>query len=120
MGIFDKLKKKEKEENKIFIKNAGGCIITRSIYNGESKLRWIFREESKNENDNGWRVIGDKDTQEYLNNPNNSMIVDFNTLANIEPAVLSIYNMPVGTDLEFCCDNSGRYFIDTKTGKRID
>ncbi len=48
------------------------------------------------------------------------MIVDFNTLANIEPAVLSIYNMPVGTDLEFCCDNSGRYFIDTKTGKRID
>mgnify|MGYP001060824757 FL=1 len=48
------------------------------------------------------------------------MIVDFNTLANIEPAVLSIYNMPVGTDLEFFYDNTGRYFIDTKTGKRID
>ncbi len=52
MGIFDKLKKKEKEENTIFIKNAGGCVITKSIYNGESKLKWIFREESKNENDN--------------------------------------------------------------------
>ena len=120
MGIFDKLKKKEKEGSTIFIKNAGGCVITKSIYNGESKLKWIVREEGKNENDNGWRTIGDKDTQEYLNNSNNSIIVDFNTLASIEPAVLKIYNMPVGTDLEFRYDNTGRYFINTKTGKRID
>jgi len=41
------------------------------------------------------------------------------TLANIEPAVLAVYDMPVGTDLEFCFDNTGRYFIDTNTGKRI-
>ena len=59
------------------------------------------------------------DTQEYLDNPENSIVVDFNTLANIEPAVLAVYDMPVGTDLEFCLDNTGRYFIDTNTGKRI-
>ncbi|EQI30809.1 hypothetical protein QOO_0393 [Clostridioides difficile Y165] len=47
------------------------------------------------------------------------MVVDFNTLANIEPAVLSVYDMPVGTDLEFCFDDTGRYFIDTNTGNRI-
>ncbi|MDU7633269.1 MAG: hypothetical protein E7K23_13035 [Lachnospiraceae bacterium] len=37
----------------------------------------------------------------------------------IEPAVLTVYDMPVGTDLEFCFDNTGRYFIDTNTGRRI-
>ena len=102
-----------------FIENAGGMIITKSIYEGTSKLKWFFREESVNPSDNGWRAIGDNDTQEYLNNPENSIVVDFNTLANIEPAVLAVYDMPVGTDLEFCFDNTRRYFIDTNTGKRI-
>jgi hypothetical protein len=114
MGFF-----KKKHAKNAFIENAGGVIITKSIYQGTSKVKWLFREESANSSDNGWRAIGDNDTQEYLDNPENSIIVDFNTLANIEPAVLAIYDMPVGTDLEFCFDNTGRYFIDTNTGKRI-
>lgn len=112
MGLF-------KKKRAVFIENAGGVIITKSIYQGTSKLKWFFREESVNPSDNGWRAIGDNDTQEYLNNPENSMVVDFNTLANIEPAVLSVYDMPVGTDLEFFFDDTGRYFVDTNTGNRI-
>ena len=112
MGLF-------KKKRAVFIENAGGVIITKSIYQGTSKLKWFFREESVNPSDNGWRAIGDNDTQEYLNNPENSMVVDFNTLANIEPAVLSVYDMPVGTYLEFCFDDTGRYFVDTNTGNRI-
>ena len=27
--------------------------------------------------------------------------------------------MPYGTDLEFCSDDSGKYFVDTKTGEEI-
>ena len=96
MGLF-------KKKNAVFIENAGGVIITKSIYQGTSKLKWFFREESVNPADNGWRAIGDKDTQEYINNT----------------AVLSVYDMPVGTDLELCFDNTGRYFVDTNTGNRI-
>lgn len=112
MGLFRKKKIS-------FIENAGGVIITKSIYQGTSKLKWFFKEKSVNSSDNGWRAIGDNDTQEYLDNPENSMVVDFNTLANIEPAVLLVYDMPVGTDLEFCRDHTGKYFIDANTGNRI-
>lgn len=112
MGLF-------KKKRVVFIENAGGVIITKSIYQGTSKLKWFFREESANPVDNGWRAIGDNDTQEYINNTENLMVVDFNTLANIEPAVLLVYDMPVGTDLEFCFDGTGRYFIDINTGNRI-
>ena len=112
MGLF-------KKKRVVFIENAGGVMITKSIYQGTSKLKWFFREESVNQSDNGWRAIGDSDTQEYLDNTENSMVVDFNTLANIEPAVLSVYDMPAGTDLEFCSDDTGKYFVDTNTGKRI-
>ena len=112
MGLFRKKKIS-------FIENAGGVIITKSIYQGTSKLKWFFKEKSVNSSDNGWRAIGDNDTQEYLDNPENSMVVDFNTLANIEPAVLFVYDMPIGTDLEFCRDHTGKYFIDANTGNRI-
>lgn len=47
------------------------------------------------------------------------MLVDVNTLVNIEATVLSVYDMPVGTDLEFCFDVAGRYFVGTNRGKRI-
>ena len=99
--------------------NLGGCIITRSLYDGTSKLKWIFRERSCHAVDNGWRALGDKDTQEYINIPENNLVVDFDTLVAIEPAVLAVYDMPVGTDLEFRNDSTGRYFIDNKTGKRL-
>ena len=47
-------------------------------------------------------------------------VVDFNTFANIEPAILAIYNLPVGTDLEFHIESGKRYFVDTQSGKVIE
>ena len=114
MGLFDRLKKSNTTE-KILTHNLGGCIITKSLLENKSQLKWIFREQSCNEIDNGWRAIGDSDTQEYINIAENNIVVDFDRLVEIEPAVLSIYLLPVGTDLEF--DSDRKVFIDTNTGK---
>lgn len=118
MGLFRKKDEQPKEMIQ-YIKNAGGCIVTKSLLAGESKLKWLFREESVNPVDNGWRAFGDKDTQEYINNSENLTICDFNTLANIEPAVLNVYEMPVGADLEFKHNASGKYFLNMQTGEEI-
>ena len=114
MGIFDMFKKEEEKET-MNTHNLGGCIITRSLYEGTSKLKWIFREEPVNPADNGWRALGDTDTEEYINIPENNLVVDFDRLVEIEPAVLAIYDMPVGTDLEY--DSQRRIFIDSNNGK---
>ena len=45
----------------------------------------------------------------------NNLVIDFDRLVEIEPAVLAIYDMPVGTDLEY--DAQRRVFIDSNTGK---
>ncbi|MBQ7359606.1 MAG: DUF2185 domain-containing protein [Lachnospiraceae bacterium] len=114
MGLFGRLKKTNSAE-KLQTHNLGGCIITRSLLEKRSQLKWIFREQSCNEIDNGWRAIGDSDTEEYINIAENNVVVDFDRLVEIEPAVLSIYSLPVGTDLEF--DRDRKVFIDTNTGK---
>lgn len=103
---------------KQYIKGAGGTIVTKSLLNGTSKLKWMFRQDGVT-NGNGWVAFGDTDTQEYVDDANNMVIVDFNTLANIEPTVLNIFYLPVGADLEFRSDKTGKYFIDTKTGQEI-
>lgn len=118
MGLFDRFKNKDEKEL-LKTHNLGGCIITKSLHEGTSSLKWIFREESVNDVDNGWRALGDTDTEEYINTPGNNLVVDFDRLVEIEPAVLAVYEMPVGTDLEYRHDETGRYFIDNNTGKRI-
>ena len=109
--------KQEQKEMKVYIRGAGGTIVTKSILNGTSKLKWLFRQES--EHGNGWVAFGDRDSQKYVDDAKNMAIVDFNTLANIEPSVVNVFYMPVGSDLEFCCDKTGKYFVDTKTRKEI-
>lgn len=105
------------QEMKIYIQGAGGTIVTKSILSGNSKLKWLFRQQT--EHGNGWVAFGDRDSQEYVDDAKNMAIVDFNTLANIEPAVVNVFYMPVGSDLEFRSDKTGKYFVDTKTGKEI-
>ncbi len=114
MGLFGMFKKTEEKEP-LKTHNLGGCIITRSLYEDTSKLKWIFREEPVNPADNGWRALGDTDTEDYINISGNNVVVDFDKLVEIEPAVLAIYDMPVGTDLEY--DSQRKVFIDSNTGK---
>lgn len=102
-----------------FISNAGGCIVSKNILNHKGKLKWCVREESLNEVDNGWRFLSDIDTEEYLNKAENMCICDFNTVANIEPAILAIYNSKIGTDIELVEENGKKVFLDSNTGEEI-
>ncbi|MFV0290278.1 MAG: hypothetical protein ACK5IJ_05175 [Mangrovibacterium sp.] len=35
-----------RENNLEFIKNAGGCIVSKNILDGKGNLKWILREKS--------------------------------------------------------------------------
>lgn len=102
-----------------FISDAGGSVVSKNILRHRGRLRWCVREESVNDFDNGWRFFSDIDTEEYLSDADNMSICDFNTIANIEPAILTIYNCKVGTDLELVDENGKKYFLDNSTGKKF-
>ena len=104
---------------KKYVENAGSCIVTKSILNGETKFRWLFREEPLNNIDTGWMAFGDSDNDDYVNDPKNLTVVDLNTLINIEPTILNVYEMPIGTDLIFIEEDGEKYFINAKTNEQI-
>lgn len=79
----------------------------------------MFREESVNPVDNGWRFFSENDDDDFINNPNNLAVCDFNTVANIEPAILKIYDLPIGSDLQIVSENGKIRIIDNITGNEV-
>ena len=97
----------------------GASIVSNNILKNKANIKWIFREDAVDELDNGWRFLSEIDTEEYLSNPENMSVCDWSTIVEIEPAVLSIFDMPIGTELTLIYEGERRYFIDTNTGSKI-
>ena len=121
IDLIAKWRNMSDEKTVEFIGNAGGCIVTKNLYEGKGKLKWLLREESADLNvDTGWRFFSDIDDSDYINNPDNLVTCDFNTVANIEPAVLGIYGMPVGTDLQIVVKGGVITFYDNLTEQQVE
>lgn len=98
----------------------GGAVVSRNILEGKGKVRWCVREESVNEVDNGWRILSDIDTNRFLSKPGNMVVCDWGTVVEIEPAVMAIFDLPVGLDVALVEEGGKKYFVDSNTGKKID
>ncbi|PRI10091.1 DUF2185 domain-containing protein [Leucobacter massiliensis] len=103
-----------------FVTDAGGVIVSRRIMSGESPLKWAFRETPTNPADNGWRFFAEGDDDAFINTPGNLEVVDFNTVAAVEPAIIGISLFPVGSDLQLVREADGRLvFYDNETGRPV-
>ena len=102
-----------------FIPKAGACLATTNVLERRGKVKWMWRRPSQNGADNGWRVMSDIDTPEYLNVASNWKIVDFNDVCHIEPALIGIYDFEVGSELSINRDHQGIRVVDTPTGRTI-
>ena len=97
----------------------GASIVSNNILENKANIKWILREDSVNELDNGWRFLSEIDTEDYLSHAENMSICDWSTIVEIEPAVLSIFNMPIGTELTMIYEDERVCFLDTITGQKL-
>ncbi|CAM3338260.1 DUF2185 domain-containing protein [Occultella aeris] len=102
-----------------FIPKAGACLATKNVLTRAGAVRWMVREDSRAPADNGWLIFSEIDTEEYLADSSNFQITDFNAVCALEPALIGIYDFPVGSDLEIVRDAAGIHIIDTTTGREI-
>ena len=59
------------------------------------------------------------DTEKYLSHSENMSVCDWSTIVEIEPAVLSIFNMPIGTELTIIYEDERVYFLDSNSGQKL-
>ncbi|WP_185995576.1 DUF2185 domain-containing protein [Nocardioides campestrisoli] len=102
-----------------FIPDAGACLVSKNVLSGAGRVRWMVREESRAAADNGWRIFSHIDTSEYLHDAKSLQIVDFNRVCEIEPALIGIWDLPVGSDLQIVDEGHGIRIVDTPTGRDV-
>lgn len=101
-----------KEKIKELIGPMGGCIATNSITIDGNRVNIMIRDEPSFENDSGWFFMSGLESQEYIDDPNNLMIYEVNTIANYDPTIIPYLTYGVGTRLERCNDSEKFEIID--------
>lgn len=102
-----------------YIRDAGACIVSSHVLDGSGRLKWMVREKPADPADTGWRFFADIDDEAFVNDPANLEVRNFNDVADIEPAVIAIYELPTGADLQLVVADGRRSIIDNQTGKPI-
>lgn len=102
-----------------FIPKAGACLMSLNAYEGRAPVTWLSRDESESPADNGWRIMSAIDTGEYLETPGNWRITDFNEACAIEPALIGIYDMPIGSRFTIVRDGGRIRIMDDASGREI-
>jgi hypothetical protein len=87
-------------EIKELVPEMGFCIVSDKITVEGMPVGYMYREAPGDENDSGWRFLSGTETQEYIDNPANSMMFEVNVVANYDPGIIPYLNLPVGTELE--------------------
>lgn len=76
----------------------GGFVVSKNIIGGKP-IRYSFREKSSIPQLNGWNLFSVDDDDEYVNNPNNFIILNAESISKISSVILEIFDAPYGTDL---------------------
>jgi hypothetical protein len=82
------------------IPSMGGCIASDKITVDGLPVGFMYREEPEEGWDSGWRFLSGTETEEYIDDSENSGIYDVNTIANYDRAIIPHLNLPNGTELE--------------------
>ena len=78
----------------------GSCFATDKITVDGMKVGYMYREEPDEQMDSGWRFFSGTEDQEYVDNPDNTMLYNVNTIANCDRAIIAYLDSPFGTELE--------------------
>ncbi|MEI6122661.1 MAG: DUF2185 domain-containing protein [Bacteroidota bacterium] len=88
------------EEIKDLIKPMGFGLVSNKITVDGMKVGFMYREKIFEKDDSGWRFLSGTETQAYLDDPKTAKILDVNTVANYDKAIIPYLHRPVGSELE--------------------
>ena len=75
----------------------GGCLATDHITVEGKRVGYMYREQADRPEDSRWRFLSGEETQDYVDNPDNTMVYDINTIANYDQAIIPHLEAPVGS-----------------------
>jgi hypothetical protein len=97
---------------KQLVNNDLACIATDCITVEGCKVGYMYKEEPmENTYDSGWRFFAGDESDEYLDDANNSGIYEVNTIANYDNDIIDLLDSPI--DSAFYRGRDGKFHQDT-------
>jgi hypothetical protein len=95
----------------------GGFLVSKNIISGKP-IKYSFRESSSIPQLNGWNFYSIEDTEEYVNDSNNFVVLNAESMYKIASVALEIFDAPYGTDVCWIYDAGVHVgFYDLKADK---
>lgn len=90
---------------------ATGCIATDKIMVEGCKVGYMYREEPDDTDfgkvDSGWRFTAGDESDEYMDDPENSGIYELNSICNYDEDIIPFLNAPYNS--AFYRDENGNF-----------
>lgn len=82
------------EDIKVLIEDIGGCYASDKITVDGEPVGYMYREESEDDWDSGWRFLSGTESDEYVNSPDHVGIYNVNTVANYDQSIIPLLGRP--------------------------
>ena len=76
------------------------CLVTDKITVEGMKVGFMYRDVPDDASDSGWRFMSGTEDDDYMDDPENSQVVDVNVVANYDKAIIPMIKKPVGSEWE--------------------
>ncbi len=93
------------EQIKDIIKPMGYSIVSNMISQNGLLIGFMYREEPFDEEDSGWRFLSGTESEDYLDEENNSKAISVNAVANHDPAIIPYLRKAEDTAWERTADS---------------
>jgi hypothetical protein len=78
------------EDIQILIAGMGGCYASDKILVDGEPIGYMYREETEDDWDSGWRFLSGTESDDYVNDPDKVGIYDVNIVANYDRGILPL------------------------------
>ena len=74
------------------------CFVSNQIMNYGLKVGRLYKEEPQQEDETGWTLMSDHETQEYVDDPNNLQYISIGKVLNIDDSFIHLLDEPIGSE----------------------
>ncbi|MGM9484496.1 immunity protein Imm33 domain-containing protein [Roseateles sp. NT4] len=82
------------------------CFVTQRVLRDGVPAGYLYREEPEQEDDSGWRITANEESDEYMDDPDNSAYVSLGAVLNQDASFIHLLDSPAGS----------AFVRDTETG----
>lgn len=85
------------------------CFVTNRVLRDGRPAAYLYREEPDYVDDSGWRITANDETDEYMDDAENSAYVSLGAVLNVDDSFIGLLDSPAG-----CA-----FAVDTRTGRFV-